>query len=492
MAIHAAPPWSPVAAMPTGLFRAQPGARQGMPRLRTSKVCVVLGTLLLGCCLLFIKDVALGPQGADAHYLHIPPSPADQYTFVPTSITPDQLQQLYPAHLRLRLVQVVHRHGERAPTESHFTTLPQFQTGWPLCFTPAVYDHFFLNDTAAQTSPFRIVHLGDDGLPAPPRPAGTCAYGQLTDKGKRTLFRVGVFLRHLYVDHLRFLPTRWTRGDQLYVRATDIPRTHHSALSLLLGLYPLQKRVKGLEVPEIHTMPPGKEYMYPTNSCPKQKALWDTAVGADQQLSQSIDRLRSDYPVVRQWLDMYPKPQNPKLWGPTAETATLDTFTVMKAHGMALPEGVTGDAMRDLDWVGNRQQYKPFCESPELSKLVSGLLARDLETRIDAVVSGRPGPKMALFSSHDSTVAPLLCALGLYFDHWPPYASTVLLEVLSETQSPEVMYVRLIFNNKPQALPFCKGPRTGYYLCPLADFKAKLAAITLSAAEYATACRTSP
>lgn len=38
-------------------------------------------------------------------------------------------------------------------------------------------------------------------------------------------------------------------------------------------------------------------------------------------------------------------------------------------------------------------------------------------------------PRMLLFSGHDTTVWPLLLALGQEVDHWPPYASNLVFEL---------------------------------------------------------------
>lgn len=48
------------------------------------------------------------------------------------------------------------------------------------------------------------------------------------------------------------------------------------------------------------------------------------------------------------------------------------------------------------------------------------LLAGDIET------------KFALFSGHDTVIAPLLAALGAYDCHWPPYASHIAFELWSK------------------------------------------------------------
>lgn len=38
---------------------------------------------------------------------------------------------------------------------------------------------------------------------------------------------------------------------------------------------------------------------------------------------------------------------------------------------------------------------------------------------------------MFIYSAHDSTLVPILCALGIYDDHWPDYASSILIEFAS-------------------------------------------------------------
>lgn len=47
-------------------------------------------------------------------------------------------------------------------------------------------------------------------------------------------------------------------------------------------------------------------------------------------------------------------------------------------------------------------------------------------------MSGKSATKFALFSGHDTVVAPLLAALGAYDCRWPPYASHVAFELWSK------------------------------------------------------------
>lgn len=51
---------------------------------------------------------------------------------------------------------------------------------------------------------------------------------------------------------------------------------------------------------------------------------------------------------------------------------------------------------------------------------------------LQEALSGETTVKFALFSGHDTVVAPLLAALGAYNCRWPPYASHVAFELWSK------------------------------------------------------------
>ena len=47
----------------------------------------------------------------------------------------------------------------------------------------------------------------------------------------------------------------------------------------------------------------------------------------------------------------------------------------------------------------------------------------------DSKRNSSPLANILIYSGHDSTLVPLLCALGIYSDEWPPYATYVALEI---------------------------------------------------------------
>ena len=88
------------------------------------------------------------------------------------------------------------------------------------------------------------------------------------------------------------------------------------------------------------------------------------------------------------------------------------------------------------------------------------------------------GPKITIFSGHDTVIAPVLAALGVYKHvcRWPRYASRVALEVWKKDSSnpaiPSSYSVRVVFNggDLTRHVPSCIGKITHSQqvdLCPL-------------------------
>lgn len=105
------------------------------------------------------------------------------------------------------------------------------------------------------------------------------------------------------------------------------------------------------------------------------------------------------------------------------------------AHRIELPLNLSAS---DLLLV---QQYNAWMwgrrleASNELNALAIGGFLKDVLDVLVDTVSGRsvPGvsaPKLAIFSGHDSTLFPILTALGAFDGEWPPYASRIHLELL--------------------------------------------------------------
>jgi hypothetical protein len=82
-------------------------------------------------------------------------------------------------------------------------------------------------------------------------------------------------------------------------------------------------------------------------------------------------------------------------------------------------------------------------------------LFRLKEKLSDKVTNRDKDLKYALFSGHDTTVAPLLGLLGVFDGYWPPYASNVVFELLDDETAAERWSVRLLYNDRELTIPGC-------------------------------------
>jgi acid phosphatase len=76
-----------------------------------------------------------------------------------------------------------------------------------------------------------------------------------------------------------------------------------------------------------------------------------------------------------------------------------------------------------------------------------------VKSKLAGVVSGEDKDlKYALFSGHDTTIAPLVSLLGNFDGFWPPYASNLVFELSEENGN---HFVRVFYNDKEITVPGC-------------------------------------
>ena len=97
---------------------------------------------------------------------------------------------------------------------------------------------------------------------------------------------------------------------------------------------------------------------------------------------------------------------------------------------------------------------------------------------------GQNAVKLNLYSGHDTTLLPLLSALGIDISNWPPYASNIIFELYRKNVSGKSEYfVKVLYNGEEQRV-------TGEYstMCPLATFIKSMESIRLTHPEYRKLC----
>ncbi|XP_066064373.1 lysophosphatidic acid phosphatase type 6 isoform X2 [Chamaea fasciata] len=125
-------------------------------------------------------------------------------------------------------------------------------------------------------------------------------------------------------------------------------------------------------------------------------------------------------------------------------------------------------------------------EDREILQMNIGLVLNTLHNNIQAAVNpsnqAETARKLFLYAVHDSTLIPLLLALGTFDHKWPPYAADVTLELHQDRDSKE-WFVRMSYRGEEQVVKGCKAG-----LCPLEEFLEALSQYSVTPEEYNNMC----
>jgi acid phosphatase len=393
-----------------------------------------------------------------------------------TSLTPpepyseEELQKLYPSSLKLQLVQVLLRHGERSPVSARFQNagLAAF---WPYCsvakqLLSATMDNNTSNWGALEWRRRLETFGSDDGPVIASGPQGqvdaVCNLGELTDEGRKSTHALGRRLRHLYVDQLKFMPSMLQDADMIYLRATPIPRALESLQETFWGMYPSQTRSASFPPPTIITRAPADETLFPNDGNCRRFAQLSRAFAqrtADRwNKSAEMDYLNT---LISKWMPENSKrvavDSHPRLSG------IMDTINSTLAHGpeTRLPKEFYDQKGREIiDKISVEEWFSGYHESQEYRSLGIGALIGDIVSRMVGSVEkngndgllevggpdgelarGRGGEtaiKLGLSGCHDTTLAGVLMSLGAFGnERWPPYTSHIAFELFRKADLPE-------------------------------------------------------
>jgi len=364
----------------------------------------------------------------------------------PRRILRDDASDASDSSLVLRQVVVVHRHGDRAPLSLKVGSWEQSSD----------LEEFWKERLPSKDAIQRWGETNTDPTGMYLKPKGessstTWPYGHLTKVGADQLRTLGSRLRERYVSLLSFLPPTITASSSkatLQVRSTRYPRTIHSVMNLLLGLYPADSREidpatgKGASV-NIHSEAKADEYLDggSEDSCPRLKELREKL---DKSLSVPRRFLDAQAKVRSAMSDEGAAPVN------VSYIRASEVSICHRSHGLPMPNNMAASVVQDVTdfnaWI-----YGQRGANIEISRLGIGPLVSDIVGGFDEMTGGRGGPLMRVFSGHDSTLMPFLVALGAYDDKWPPYASYVTLELLYDEKE-DKHFIRTSYNGNSIAI----------------------------------------
>ncbi|CAG8464911.1 697_t:CDS:2 [Acaulospora morrowiae] len=346
------------------------------------------------------------------------------------------LQKLYPDYLSLRLVQVIHRHGERAPRKR----LTEFIPGlWNLCHAAQACIllpqqgidelHFEFSSNLPPLSASLTGLAESSRIQKVISLPGDCSESQLTDIGRTSMSQLGAHLRDLYVNRLKFLDAKISdeNDESIYLRSTYFNRTFESLHQLFIGgLYPSKYRENSFSL-KIHTRDPYSENLYANHKCKRFfELLSEFQKTASSRHESKLKSLNEKLKPIVNEVSFSSNPSCNEL--------------LAKSNGIPLPKEFTADVIDDLNAVSTGRSFGGFDEIPELRRLGIGPLLFELQDQILSKIGNSKESadnlKLAIYSTHDVTIAPLLAALDAYENRrWPPFASHIIIELFQQKSS---------------------------------------------------------
>ncbi|XP_066254927.1 venom acid phosphatase Acph-1-like [Euwallacea similis] len=290
-------------------------------------------------------------------------------------------------------------------------------------------------------------------------PAG---YGQLTNAGKKTEYRVGLRLRQLYNE---FLTDIWN-VNFLEARSTNTNRTKMSLELVLAGLYPPKKQQVWSGLPW-QPIP----YKYPSSG-DKETQPWNACYTNFYDLLNKI--LDSDEIVAygkrySEVLSIIANQTNSELtlmslyvyyfgFATQLEVGyTLESWT-----SKVFPEPIHSAAVDFYYFITN---------TTAIRRISAGFLIKKILTDTKAKINGSLSPssrKVFFYSGHELNIAATLLALDAYkVTDIPPYGSHVIFEVheISDVWGIKLFYQNYLeYDPIPLTIPGCN------HFCPYDEF----------------------
>jgi len=332
----------------------------------------------------------------------------------------------------LKSVQVVARHGARAPVADCGRWLPK-ATGaaWP-CPGEAV-------EGVSSGGSYRL----RSGV------ADECGPGELLEDGFAQHRALGRALREAYwaPGAIGKLPT-----DHITLRSSDLPRTRRSAEALADAFAP-SVGPRDLRAPAFAT-----DWIYPNaNECPALAALERAAFAAPAFVSRNA----SDLATLAAKLA-------PAIGGGPVDFGLDDGMAGGHLMDCAAAAACSGRAFAlppdDVDaLIAAMERREASKLTPRYSRTVASPLVAALRARLNST-------GLSVFLAHDTTLMPLLVALTTDYDGaWAPYAAAVVVETWTLPGGSDA--IRIAYDGAYRTLAGCPSQE----LCPVDAFLAATA-----------------
>ncbi|EPB70704.1 hypothetical protein ANCCEY_10205 [Ancylostoma ceylanicum] len=353
---------------------------------------------------------------------------------------------------KLLMVQVVWRHGDRAPVMAYPTDEHQEDT-WPN------------------------------------------GWGELTALGMRQQYALGRVLHKRYINSSKPLLSKRYNSKQIYVRSTDVNRTLISAYANIAGMF--YEGEPGKDYPAhgnwphgwtpipVHTMPLAEDHAGNIFApCPRADQL-------DEELRNS-EEFRKLEQENKEFLEFLSEKTGMNVTLPEIYLIH-DVHHIEMIYGLSQPAWLTSvvsHKLRNLTQIANEYTYgigQPYV--PELIRLRGGPMLRSIMDLMNQKLNCLSGDasdfdclwmnnlKYYAYSAHDTTIAALLTTFGdeqeVIRGGMPKYTASVAVELwmLEEGPAVRILFHGAFHHNYHTITHLTKGCPPDNEFCPLSMFE---------------------
>ncbi|XP_023288233.1 venom acid phosphatase Acph-1 isoform X2 [Orussus abietinus] len=295
---------------------------------------------------------------------------------------------------RLKLVQVLFRHGERTPLAKEM-------------YPKDVY-------TEADYEPWGL--------------------GQLTNKGKMREYRIGEMLRNRYDQFLG----RVYRPAEVYAYSTDLDRTKVSLQLVLAGLYPPTPSQKWnpnlpwLPIPTIY-FPEKVDILMRPHFCKGYIDAFEKA----KKIPEVVQRIQS----FSEFFKFLSEKSGINIVEPAQVYEIYNLLTAQIGMKLKLPDWCTDDVLAKMSEVVVFE-YERRSYTAELKKRNGGVLVKRFLENMGVNGTVNMERKLYLYSGHEINVAAFNRVLDIKEPVIPTFGTAMMVELHEDNQGRQ--YIRII------------------------------------------------
>lgn len=280
--------------------------------------------------------------------------------------------------------------------------------------------------------------------------------GQLTSKGMRQEYELGVKLRKKYVERYQLLPKGY-QSEALYVRSTDFDRTLMSAQSLLLGLYPLGTGSTTLPqryqpIP-IHTVSHDHDPLLIKFNTQKAQELASAFHESAEWKAKEA--------VLKKHFAHWSYVTGMKISSLNDVVSLADALYIYQLNNVSIPI-LSQNEIKQIIESGYEALIMPY-KKREIGKEVAAPLLKVIYHYLNNATQNST-LKYVLLSAHDSTILAIMSAMGSPLNEIPPYASIINFSLFKKGEDNYIL--EITYNNKAILIPGCVRNR-----CSLAEIE---------------------